>query len=75
MSIKLTPLGKREARLRLSLILEQLNIKINKAAKANPEKELLKLERKLSAELSKQWRESYNDALRDLFKNLPGFLS
>ena len=37
--------------------------------------EALKLERKLSAELSKQWRESYNDALRDLFKNLPGFLS
>ena len=75
MSIELTPLGKREARLRLSLILEHLNIKINKAAKANPEKELLKLERKLSAELSKQWRESYNDVLRDLFKNLPDFLS
>ena len=71
----LTPLGKREARLRLSLILEHLNIKINKAAKKDPAKELLKLERKLSAELSKQWRESYNDVLRDLFKNLPDFLS
>ncbi|MBQ6909366.1 MAG: minor capsid protein [Synergistaceae bacterium] len=71
----LTPLGKREARLRLSLILEHLNIKINKAAKKDPAKELLKLERKLSAELVKNWRESYTDALRDLFKNLPGFIS
>ena len=71
----LTPLGKREARLRLSLILEHLNIKINKAAKKDPAKELLKLERKLSAELVKNWRESYTDALRDLFKNLPSFIS
>ena len=35
----------------------------------------LKLERKLAAELIKNWRDSYNDALRDMFDLLPENIS
>ncbi|MBR1602755.1 MAG: hypothetical protein IJ667_04890 [Synergistaceae bacterium] len=35
----------------------------------------LKLERKLAAELIKNWRDSYNDALRDMFELLPENIS
>ena len=35
----------------------------------------LKLERKLAAELSKQWRESYSEALEEIFAAIPADLS
>ena len=62
----LTPQGKREALLRLSLIL------LSKSAKPD---EFLKLERKLAAELSKHWRKKYSNALKSIFESIPDYLS
>ena len=58
MKIKLTENGRHEALLRLSLILK------------SGDKELQQ-ERRLASELLKNWRESYESALKEIFKNLP----
>lgn len=58
MKIKLSELGRHEAYLRLSVIL--------KAGDKH-----IQLERKLTSELIRNWRESYDDALKELFRRLP----
>ena len=62
MNIKLTELGKHEAWLRLSIIVKAGDSEIQ-------------LERKLTSELLKNWRETYENALSDLFRQLPSELS
>ena len=62
MNIKLTELGKHEAWLRLSSIVKAGDSEIQ-------------LERKLTSELLKNWRETYENALSDLFRQLPSELS
>lgn len=68
--LNLTPAARREAWLRISAILTH----ISKAEKT-PEKKFIDLERKLASELIKQWRETYNEALREIFKSIPDFVS
>lgn len=58
MKIKLSELGRHEAYLRLNVIL--------KAGDKH-----IQLERKLTSELIRNWRESYDDALKELFRRLP----
>ena len=62
MSIKFTELGRHEAWLRLSSIV-----------KAGDEH--IRLERKLTSELIRNWRESYDDVLKELFRQIPAELS
>lgn len=62
MNIELTELGRHEAWLRLSSIV--------KAGDKH-----IQLERKLASELLKNWRESYDAVLKELFKLLPAELS
>ena len=71
MKLNLTPLARHEAYLRLYSILTSLPIA--KSAKKNDED--LKLERKLAAELIKNWRESYSSAMKDIFAAIPAELS
>ena len=58
MNIVLSELGRHEAWLRLSSILKAGDKQI-------------RLERKLASELIKNWRESYENALKELFKLIP----
>ena len=62
MNIELTELGRHEAWLRLSSIVKAGDKQIQ-------------LERKLASELLKNWRESYESALKELFRQLPAELS
>ena len=62
MNIEFSELGRHEAWLRLSAIV--------KAGDKH-----IQLERKLTSELIKNWRESYEDALQGLFKQIPEELS
>ena len=62
MEIELSELGRHEAWLRISSILKAGDSKIQ-------------LERKLTSELIKNWRESYEGTLRELFRQLPSKLS
>ena len=62
MKIEFTELGRHEGWLRLSAIV--------KAGDKH-----IQLERKLTSELIKNWRESYEDALQGLFKQIPEELS
>ena len=62
MKIELTELEKHEAWLRLSSII--------KAGDKH-----IRLERKLTSELIKNWRESYDDALKELFRQIPDEIS
>ena len=64
MSIKLTELGRHEAYLRLYEILTSLPVAKGKAD------EYLKLERKLAAELIKEWRKAYKAALGEIMTKL-----
>lgn len=58
MNIKLSELGRHEAWLRLSSIVKAGDKQIQ-------------LERKLTSELIKNWREAYNDVLKELFRQIP----
>ena len=69
MSIKLTELERHEAYLRLYGILTSLPIAKDKRD------EYLRLERKLTAELIKNWRKSYSEALEEIFKRIPAEIS
>ena len=69
MSIKLTELERHEAYLRLYGILTSLPIAKDKAD------EYLKLERKMAAELIKNWRQKYDLALKEIFKSIPEKIS
>ena len=62
MKIKLTELGKHEMLLRISSIL--------KAGDKH-----IQLERKLTSELIKNWRESYEEALKEIFRRIPEEIS
>ena len=62
MTIKFTELGRHEAWLMLSSIVKAGD-------------KYIQLERKLTSELIKEWRESYDDALKELFLQLPAELS
>lgn len=62
MKIELTNLEKHEAWLRLSSIM--------KAGDKH-----IRLERKLTSELIKNWRECYDDALKELFRRIPDEIS
>ena len=68
----LTPAGRREAWLRLSHILSMLPIA---KAKGKLQDEFLNLERKLASELMKQWRETYTEALKEIFQAIPDFVA
>lgn len=61
----LTPLARHEAYLRLYGILTSLPIAKDAVS------EYIKLERKCTAELIKNWRHEYNDALKKIFKLIP----
>ena len=63
MNIKFTELGRHEAWLRLSSIL-----------KSSGDKHI-QLERKLTSELIKNWREAYDEALREIFRAIPAEIS
>ena len=62
MKMNLTELGRHEALLRISVIL--------KAGDKH-----IQLERKLTSELIKNWRESYDEALREIFRQIPEEIS
>ena len=62
MKIKLTELGRHEVLLRISSIL--------KAGDSH-----IQLERKLTSELIKNWRESYEEALKEIFRRIPEEIS
>ena len=62
MNIEISELGRHEAWLRLSSIVKAGDKQI-------------RLERKLTSELIKNWREPYSDALRELFRQIPAELS
>lgn len=62
MNIELSELGRHEAWLRLSSIMKAGDKQIQ-------------LERKLTSELLKNWRESYEGALKELFRQIPAELS
>ena len=62
MNIKLSELGRHEAWLRLSSIIKAGDKQIQ-------------LERKLASELIKNWRESYESALKELFRQIPSEIS
>ena len=62
MNIEISQLGRHEAWLRLSSIVKAGDKQI-------------RLERKLTSELIKNWREPYSDALRELFRQIPAELS
>ena len=62
MSISFTELGRHEAWLRLSSIVKA----------GDPH---IRLERKLTSELIKQWRESYEAVLKELFRHIPAEVS
>ena len=64
----LTPAGRREVQLRLSLILSALE----KSARS-PEKDFKLMERKLAAELIGLWRKTYGEAIKAIFKAVPDF--
>ena len=68
----LTPAGRHEAWLRLSHILSMLPIA---KAEGKLQDKFLNFERKLAAELIKQWRETYTEALKEIFKSIPSFVS
>ena len=63
----LTPIARREAWLRLSLILSHIE--------KSDDNKFLKLERKLAAELIKNWRDTYTDALKYIFSSIPASIS
>ena len=69
MKFKITLLGRHEAYLRLYSILTSSEVI------KNVSDENLKLERKLASELIKNWRESYNHALREIFTKIPKEIS
>ena len=62
MNIELSELGRHEAWLRISSIMKAGDKQIQ-------------LERKLASELLKNWRESYETALKELFRQIPVELS
>ena len=62
MKIALTELGRHEALLRISTILKAGDKEIQ-------------LERKLASELIKNWRETYDDTLRGIFRRIPAEVS
>ena len=62
MNIELTELGRYEAWLRLSSIVKAGDKQI-------------RLERKLTSELIKNWRESYETTLKELFRQIPAEIS
>lgn len=62
MKIELSELGRHEAWLRLSSIVKAGDKQIQ-------------LERKLTSELIRNWRESYEDALKELFEKIPAEIS
>ena len=62
MNIKFSELGRHEAWLRLSSIIKAGDKQIQ-------------LERKLASELIKNWRESYESALKELFRQIPSEIS
>ena len=62
MKIVLTELGRHEALLRISGILKAGDSQVQ-------------LERKLTSELIKNWRETYDDALKDIFRRIPDSIS
>ena len=77
---EMTPLAKREALLRLHGIM--MSLPVAKAAAKGKGKgkgpkadRLADLERKLTAELMGQWRETYSEALRDVAQIMPEELS
>ena len=69
MSIKLTELERHEAYLRLYGIITSFPIAKDKAD------EYLKLERKMAAELIRNWRQKYDLALKEIFKSIPEKIS
>lgn len=69
-NLNLTPAERREAWLHLSNILSMLPIA---KATGKLQDEFLNLERKLAAELIGQWRETYTEALKEIFKSIPDF--